>query len=165
MAGVTGKLYYTALLLLSCLSLAAIQPVCAAGQQPASLALQISPSSEVAGGTVRISTDVTANRFIKIGMLIYRISLSETDGQAHYLQPIIIRDFKMGSTQHTDTDYSVGNVTGDWKVSAYLCIGKCEVRGETPARNAAVTATGTFTVLNNSSPAPLPGSSPLQFPQ
>lgn len=162
-AGLSGKFYYAALLFLSCVSMAIIPPVYAAGREPANLALQVTPATIAAGGTVLISTSVTTNRFIKIGMLIYR--LSGPNGEVHYLQPTIIRDFQKESTHQLDTHYDVGTVQGNWSVSGYLCIGKCEVKGEDPPRNAAVTVTGSFTVLNNSSPPLSPGSGPLSFPQ
>ena len=165
----SAELCITALLFMIFLGyLGSIQPVFAAGQgkDPASISLQVSPATVAAGGTVQISTDVVANRLIKIGMLIYR--LTGPGDEVHYLEPIIIRDFGPGSSHHMDTDYQVGNNTGDWNVETYLCIGQCTIKGKNPPQNAAVDASQGFTVETESAPPPPPplppGPGPLQFP-
>jgi len=147
------------------LPLTTVQPVSAAENDAAKLSIQVIPASVTTGGTVSISADVVANRLIKVGMYIYR--LTGPGGSVHYLEPIIIRDFERGSSHHMDTDYKVGSSPGDWNVEAYLCIGQCAIKGEAPPRNAAVTATGAFTVVNEPPPPPPlpPGPGPLQFHQ
>jgi len=167
-ANMSAELCITFLLFMIFLvSLGGIQPVSAAGKDPASLSLQVSPATVAAGGTVQISTDVVANRLVNIGMLIYR--LSGPGNEVHYLEPIIIRDFGPGSSHHLDTDYQVGNSIGDWDVEAYLCIGQCAIKGENPPKNAAVNVSQAFTIVTESAPPPPPplppGPGPLQFPR
>ena len=155
------------IILLLCVPLSNIQPASAAGQDPATLSLQVAPPSVSAGETVKINADVTANRLIKVAMLIYR--LTTPGGEVHYLEPIILRDFGPGSSHHIESDYPVGGNSslGNWDVTAYLCIGQCAIKGEAPPRNAAVTATGGFTIVNEPAPPPPPppGPGPLSFPQ
>lgn len=104
---------------------------------------------------VNISSDISTNRKIKIGMLIYR--LTGPGGGVHYLEPTIIRDFESGNSYHTDTDYQPPNDQGAWGVEAYLCIGQCNIKGDAPPKNIAVSATGGFTVSAESEEPPTQG--------
>ena len=168
--GLLGKFCYIFVMVSAFLApLSYIQTACAdrpdAAKGAAELSLEVSPSQVAPAGQITITSHVKAIQPIKVGMLLYR--LVGPGGDINYLEPVIIRDFNKGDSKDTDTDYQVGNGTGNWTVEGYLCIGKCEFKGKNPPRNTAVSTTGGFEVKENTG-GTIPLEQPsglIQFPQ
>lgn len=143
-----------------------INPVSAERREAAELSLLVTPPEVAVNGNVDISTDITAESPINVGMLIYR--LVGEDGKAKYLTPIIIHDFKPGDSRKTEKmSYTVGSEPGNLNIEAYLCIGQCAIKGENLPRNAAAAASVSLKVIESTGgTGPLQQPlGPLQFPQ